>query len=124
MLRRTVLLAVLALLALPIAQQAHAGPVPGTFGFAINVDGDGFFLNPTLKSVTIKSVVPGRPAATAGIKPGDQIVEVEGRQVLGAKANDLQPLLKKNVGETLRLRLRKPSGELYAVSLVAAPKDR
>lgn len=124
MLRRTVLLAVLALLALPIAQQAHAGPVPGTFGFAINVDGDGFFLNPTLKSVTIKSVVPGRPAATAGIKPGDQIVEVEGRQVLGAKANDLQPLLKKNVGETLRLRLRKPSGELYAVSMVAAPKDR
>ena len=124
MLRRTVLLAVLALLALPIAQQAHAGPVPGTFGFAINVDGDGFFLNPTLKSVTIKSVVPGRPAATAGIKPGDQIVEVEGRQVLGAKANDLQPLLKKNVGETLRLRLRKPGGELYAVSMVAAPKDR
>ena len=124
MLRRTVLLAVAALLSFPIARQAQAEPVPGTFGFAIDVDGEGFFLNPTLKTVTIKSVVPGRPAATAGIKPGDQIVEVEGKPVLGAKARELQPLMKKNVGETLALRLRKPSGDLYVVSLVAAPKDQ
>jgi C-terminal processing protease CtpA/Prc len=124
MLRRTVLLAVAALLTFPIARQAQAEPVPGTFGFAIDVDGEGFFLNPTLKTVTIKSVVPGRPAATAGIKPGDQIVEVEGRPVLGAKASELQPRMKKNVGETLSLRLRKPSGDLYVVSLVAAPKDQ
>ena len=122
--RRTVLLAVAALLASPIARQAQAEPVPGTFGFAIDVDGEGFFLNPTLKTVTIKSVVAGRPAATAGIKPGDQIVEVEGRPVLGAKARDLQPLMKKNVGETLALRLRKTSGDFYVVSLVAAPKDQ
>jgi C-terminal processing protease CtpA/Prc len=123
MLRRTVLLAVAALLAFPIASQAQAEPIPGTFGFAIDVDGEGSFLNPTLKTVTIKSVVPGRPAATAGIKPGDQIVEVAGRPVLGSKARELQPLMKKNVGETLALRLRKPSGDLYLVSLVAAPRD-
>jgi C-terminal processing protease CtpA/Prc len=124
MLRRTVLLAVAALLVFPIARQAQAEPMPGTFGFAIDVDGEGFFLNPTLKTVTIKSVVPGRPAATAGIKPGDQVVEVEGRQVSGAKARELQPLMKKNVGESLALRLRKPSGDVYAVSLVAALKDQ
>ena len=111
------------LLAPPIAVQAQDEPKPGTLGFAIDVDGEGFFLNPTLKTVTIKSVVPGRPAATAGIMPGDQIVEVEGRQVTGTKARELQPLMKKNAGETLALRLRKPSGEVYAVSLVAAPKD-
>jgi C-terminal processing protease CtpA/Prc len=124
MLRRTILSFSAALLATPIAVSAQDEPKPGTFGFAIDVDGEGFFLNPTLKTVTIKSVVPGRPAATAGIKSGDQVVEVEGRQVLGAKARDLQPLMKKNVGETLTLRLRKPSGEFYAVSLVAAPKDQ
>ena len=121
--RRNLLSAFAVLLAHAIAVQAQDEPKPGTLGFAIDVDGDGFFLNPTLKTVTIKSVVPGRPAATAGIKPGDQIVEVEGRPVIGAKARDLQPLMKKNVGETLALRLRKPSGELYTVSLVAAPKD-
>ena len=124
MLRRTVLSAFAALLAAQIAVQAQAEPKPGTFGFAIDVDGEGFFLNPTLKTVTIKSVVPGRPAATAGMKPGDQVVEVEGRQVLGAKARELQSLMKKNVGETLALRLRKPGGELYVVSLVAAAKDQ
>lgn len=124
MLRRIVFLTVAALLSYPIAREAQAEPAPGTFGFAIDVDGEGFFLNPTLKTVTIKSVVPGRPAATAGIKPGDQIVEVEGRQVSGAKARDLQPLMKKNVGETLALRLRKPSGDLYVVSLMAVPRDQ
>jgi len=92
MLRRTLLSASAALLAPPFAVQAQDEPKPGTLGFAIDVDGEGFFLNPTLKTVTIKSVVPGRPAATAGIKPGDQIVEVEGRQVTGTKARDLQPL--------------------------------
>ncbi len=101
---------------------AQFEPRPGGFGFAIEVDGEGFFLNPTLKTVTIKSVVPGRPAAIAGINAGDQVVEIEGRQILGAKARDLEPLMKKNVGETLTLRLRKPSGAIYSVSLVAAPR--
>jgi C-terminal processing protease CtpA/Prc len=123
MLRRAVFLVFAVLLGSPIAVQAQAEPKPGTFGFAIDIDGEGFFLNPTLKTVTIKSVVSGRPAATAGIKSGDQVVEVEGKQVSGAKARELQPLMKKNAGETLALRLRKPSGEFYAVSLVAAPKD-
>ena len=121
--RRTLLSAFAAFLASSTAVQAQDEPKPGTLGFAIDVDGEGFFLNPTLKTVTIKSVVPGRPAAIAGIKPGDQIVEVAGRQVAGTKAGELQPLMKKNAGETLALRLRKPSGEIYAVSLVAALKD-
>lgn len=123
MLRRTFLSAFAALLAPAVAVQAQEAPKPGTLGFAVDIDGEGSFLNPTLKTVTIKSVVPGRPAATAGIKPGDQIVEVEGRQVKGSKARELQPLMKKNAGETLALRLRKPDGEIYAVALVAAPKD-
>ena len=121
--RRTSLSAFAALLAPQIPVQAQDAPKPGTLGFAIDVDGEGSFLNPTLKAVTIKSVVPGRPAATAGTKPGDQILEVEGRQVTGSKARELQPLMRKNAGETLALRLRKPSGEVYAVSLVAAPRD-
>ncbi|HET7772257.1 MAG TPA: PDZ domain-containing protein [Burkholderiaceae bacterium] len=123
MLRRTLLSALLALVAPPMAVQAEDTPKPGTLGFAVAIDGDGSFFNPTLKTVTIKSVVPGRPAAIAGITPGDQIVEVEGRQVAGRKAGDLQPLMRKNAGETLGLRLRKPGGEVYAVVLVAAPKD-
>jgi len=122
MARRTFLLVTAALLARPISVRAQADPKPGSFGFAIDIDGDGFFLNPTLKSVTIKSVVPGRPAAVAGIKPGDQIVEIQGTKVAGSKARALEPYLRKKVGETVNLQMRKPSGELYSATLVAAPK--
>ena len=122
MTRRIFLLATAVFFAKPVPVLAQGEPKPGSFGFAIEVDGDGFFLNPTLKSVTIKSVASGRPASDAGIKPGDQIIEVEGKQISGAKARDLEPHLKKNVGEKLNLRLRRPNGEFYSTTLAAAPK--
>ena len=95
---------------------------PGGFGIAIDVDGEGFFLNPTLKTVTVKSVAPGKPAAEAGIKPGDQIIEVEGKLVAGTKARELEPLMKKNVSEKLALRIKRATGEVFTVTLVAAAK--
>jgi C-terminal processing protease CtpA/Prc len=122
MIRRTLLLATAAVFGLPSSVRAQAEPKPGTFGFAIYVDGEGFFLNPTLKTVTIKSVAPGRPASVAGIKPGDQIMEIEGTMVAGAKARDLEPYLRRSAGEKVTLQMRKPSGELYSATLVAAPK--
>ncbi len=122
MTRRTVLFFTAAFLVMPMSISAQAEGKPGSFGFAIEVDGEGFFLNPTLKSVTIKSVVSGRPAAEAGIKPGDQILEVDGKPIAGAKARDLEPHLKKNAGDRLNLRLRRQSGEIYSATLVAASK--
>ena len=101
---------------------AQINQKPGGFGIAIDVDGEGFFLNPTLKTVTVKSVAPGRPAAEAGIKPGDQIIEVEGKLVAGTKARELEPLMKKNVGEKLTLRVKRATGEVFTVTLVAAAK--
>jgi len=101
---------------------AQENQKPGGFGIAIDVDGEGFFLNPTLKTVTVKSVAPGRPAAEAGIKPGDQIIEVEGKLVAGTKARELEPLMKKNVGEKLVLRVKRATGEVFTVTLVAAAK--
>jgi C-terminal processing protease CtpA/Prc len=91
----------------------------GYFGFGIEVDGEGFFLNPTLKSVKVDAVVPASPAALAGVAVGDQVVEVESRAIAGAKARDLEPLLKKRVGESLHLRLKRSSGETYDATLVA-----
>jgi C-terminal processing protease CtpA/Prc len=94
----------------------------GYFGFAIAVDGEGFFLNPTLKSVKIETVVPNSPAALAGIRPGDLIVEVEGHAVAGTKADVLKPYLQRDVGQSTRLLVRKSTGETVAVVLVAAQK--
>jgi C-terminal processing protease CtpA/Prc len=108
----------LALVVLPGAAEEERGYL----GFSIEVDGDGFFLNPTLKSATVVSVAAASPAASAGIAAKDQIVEVDGHAVAGAKARDLQPLLKRAPGQALRLKLKRPSGEEYAVTLVAGPR--
>jgi C-terminal processing protease CtpA/Prc len=107
-----------------LSGSAAGGPDKGWFGFSVTVDGDGFFLNPVLRSVTITSVTPGSPAAARGLTAGDQVAEVEGVVVVGSKADDVQPLMQKAVGQPLHLRLRRPTGELYSATLIAAEKPK
>jgi C-terminal processing protease CtpA/Prc len=90
----------------------------GTFGFVAKVDADGVF-NPRLKSVLIQSVVPGGPAAAAGIAAGDVVLEVEGRPVAGAAASEMSKLMKKAPGQKLALKLKRAGGEAYLVELTA-----
>jgi len=96
----------------------------GSFGFLVNIEAEGFFLNPTLRAVTIEKVVPESPAAKSRIAAGDQIVEVDGVTVGGRKVRELEPLVQKSIGETLHLRLKRPNGEYYGVDIVAVPKPR
>lgn len=100
---------------------AHAADNPGTLGFTAEVDADGF-LDPVLKTVSIGEVTAGMPAAAAGISVGHTIVEVEGRKVAGAKAKELQPLMRKQVGEAIQLKLKRPDGSIYSVTLIAAAR--
>jgi C-terminal processing protease CtpA/Prc len=111
-------------LALAAALLSAAPPVvakPGTLGISISVDGEGF-LNPTLKSVKVVKVVPDSPAQQAGISEGDMILEVEGKQVAGAKANDIKPYLQREVGQSVRLLLKRSNGEEKQVTVTAGPK--
>ena len=94
----------------------------GYFGFGITVDGEGMMWNPTLRSVKIESVAPKSPAALAGMVTGDELVEVGGKVVAGAKGNDLKAQIGKDIGESLHLKLRRGNGELASVTLVAAAK--
>ena len=96
-----------------------SGAEHGWFGMAVKVDGDGFFLNPTVKSATIQKVVPDSPAAQQHLAAGDQISEIEGRTVAGKKAKELEPLMEKAVGETLRLRIKRPDGKFFSAALIA-----
>ena len=102
---------------------SHAGE-PGTIGLSVAVEGEGAFWNPTLKAVLVKRVAPGSPAAQAGIAQGDAIVEVEGRPVAGAKASELRPYMEREVGQRLRLVVKKPGGQLEPVELTAAARPR
>ena len=95
---------------------------PGWFGFGVSVKGSGFFLNPTLESVVVQSVVPKSPAAQHDIAVGDEVVQVEGTPVAGRKANELKPLMKKEIGQVLRLQLKRVSGEIYSANITAAKR--
>jgi C-terminal processing protease CtpA/Prc len=94
----------------------------GYFGIGVSVDGEGFFLNPTVKSIKVEKVTPNSPAAKAGISPGDLLVEIEGHPVPGTKADVLKPYMQREVGQSTRLLVKKTSGEVVSLVLVAAPK--
>ena len=93
----------------------------GWFGFGVAIKGEGYF-NPTLHSVTVDKVEPNSPASEKGIAVSDEIIRVENTDVAGHKASELKPLMQKQVGEILHLRLKRPGGETYSVSLIAAQK--
>jgi C-terminal processing protease CtpA/Prc len=103
-----------------LAGIAHAED-HGYFGFALKVVTKGFFLAPTVSDLTIDKVMPGTPAERAGIRPGDRILEVEGKQVAGTKALDLKSSATRMPGQTLHLTLRHADGQVFKVAMVAVP---
>ncbi len=102
----------LVLLGFGLIASAHAAD-KAWYGFRVKVDTAGFALNPTVRSAVIQKVAPDSPAAAQRIEAGDEIIEAEGKTVPGGRALQLKPILGKKIGETLRLRLRRPNGETY-----------
>ena len=94
----------------------------GYFGFVPSAKMSGFKLNPTVDSVHITKVLPDSPAARAGIAAGDLVLRVDGVEVAGQKALKLMGLTKREIGQTLRVELKRPDGQRYTVALVAAAR--
>jgi serine protease Do len=81
---------------------------------------------PTMTGVLVSGVLPGTPAAAAGVQPGDRIIEVEQKPVtvrfdtqLPAFTNDL---LQQTPGKPLALKLVRGTKTL-ALTLSPAPRD-
>ena len=111
-------------LAIGLLVPGALGAEHGWFGMVVNVDGSGFFLNPTIKSATIQKVVPASPAAQQNLAAGDEIIAIEDRVVAGKKAKELEPLMQKEVGEALHLRIKRPDGKLFPAVLIAAREPK
>ena len=93
----------------------------GWFGFAAKVSADGIF-NPTVTSVKVSSIEAHSPAAEQSVAVGDEIIQIEATEVPGHKASELKPLMQKAVGETIHLRLKRPAGQIYSVTLIAVKR--
>src|SRR3954451_24028079 len=89
----------------PFSQAAEA-----KLGFAVKVAGEGFFLKPVVTKIIVDEVIKGSIAEAAGMRVGDLILQVDGRNVAGRRALELQPLMKINPGETRTLRLKHTDG--------------
>src|SRR5215470_6926713 len=81
---------------------------------------------PALTGVLVSGVLPGTPAATAGVQPGDRIIEVEQKPVtvrfetqLPAFTNEL---LQRSPGKPLALKLVRGTQTL-ALTLSPVPRD-
>jgi C-terminal processing protease CtpA/Prc len=90
------------------AHSSHAAEPK--LGFAIRMEGEGFFLNPLVKKLLVEEVTKGSLAEAAGMRAGDQIMQIEGQSVTGKRARELQPMMKLNPGETRTLRLKHTDG--------------
>jgi C-terminal processing protease CtpA/Prc len=90
---------------------ASTSPTSGQrLGFATQVEGEGFFLNPIVTKILVTEVIKGSVAEAAGMRAGDQIIQIEGQNVSGKRARELQPFMKLNPGETRILRLKHVDG--------------
>lgn len=95
---------------------AVASAEEGWFGFSQRVEVS-WLLN--VESAVVNFVAKGSPADEAGILVNDSFVSIEGCAIPGCGAYKAQDLMTKAVGETLSLKLKRPSGEEYSVALVA-----
>ena len=79
-------------------------------GLVTQVEGEGFFLNPVVKKILVTEVTKGSLAEAAGVKAGDQIIQIEKKNIIGWRAMQLVPFMKLNPGETRTFRLKHADG--------------
>lgn len=77
------------------------------FGADVSVEG---FLNPTIKQFKIIEVHSGSSADLAGVKVGQQVLEIDGCVIPGCSANKAKKIMNKKAGEVLRLRVKNLNG--------------
>jgi len=57
--------------------------------------------------VTVVAPIPGTPGSRAGLRPGDRIVEVEGRSVVGRGTDEVARILRGKPGTSVRMGVRR-----------------
>jgi carboxyl-terminal processing protease len=84
-------------------QDNYAGRHSGVIGIYVSFDG----VNPT-----VSGLVPGSPAEKAGLRTGDVIVTIDGKDTRGLTADQTSVLIRGPVGTSVQLGLRRGDQQL------------
>ena len=110
------------LLALLLVQPAAAlDPDRGSLGFTVYVEVDGSYFKPILKSVWVQEIEPNSPAEAGGLRVEDEILQVQGKPLVGANAREVAAMIQVPPGTRLRLVVRSNDGAQRQVTIVAGP---
>jgi C-terminal processing protease CtpA/Prc len=113
---------IIALLALLLVFTQRSQAADQKLGFVTQVYGEGFFLNPIVTKIVVTEVSKGSLAESAGMRAGDQIIQVEGQTIAGKRALDLRSFIKLDPGETRNFRLKHADGT-EADARITKPKS-
>jgi carboxyl-terminal processing protease len=94
--------------------QAEQQQLSGTFA------GIGVYIqqNTKTKDLVILSTIAGAPAEKAGLKAGDILIEVNGKNIVGLDFSVVQPLIEGPAGTTVTITVRRPStGEILTFKI-------
>jgi hypothetical protein len=83
--------------------------------------GLGMFYELRTLAVYVSRVFAESPATRAGIRPGDEIVEIQGKRVEGMEKGEAQSLINANAQIGVRLLVRGASGETQEMTLKEGP---
>ena len=87
-------------------------------------DGIGIVFNASTDTITVLSVIPQGPSSEAGVRPGDRIVKIDGREVAGQKIpqDSMVKLMRGKRGTRVELGVKRGSlDELVDIEVTRAP---
>ena len=116
--KHKIMLILVTILAMGLAYGAKAAET-GWLGITFRIEAEGLF-TPVIRSATVIRIAPDSPAATSAIRVSDRVLEVEGTPITDQPKRTIRGLMRKNVGQPLRLRLRHPTGEPFDVVLITS----
>lgn len=103
-------------LSLTLTSFSHAYE-KGVTGLGFKVDAEGAFWNPTIKRLSVESIAAGSAAERAGVMNGDEVLEIAGVPVNGLTADQIKPLLNKEIGTVITIKVRRRNSETHTLSL-------
>ena len=72
------------------------------------------------RRLVVREVPADTPAAEAGLEPGDEILEIDGREVAALSVREVVDALRGEVGSRVKLRVRRGDDE-HEIEVLRAP---